>query len=308
MVAISEVRAANAALKGSRHALTAVFVGATNGIGLATLQAFAKHVPRPRAIIVGRSQAKFAPQLETLKQLNPNGDFTFLEADISLIKDIDTVCQTTLTRLGDATKIDILFTSQGYISFVGRETNADGLDNSISLRYYGRMRFAQNLLAHLSPRGRVISVLAGGKEGKIIEDDLDLERNYSIPQSAAQFASMTTLSFDHLAVQNPDISFIHVYPGLVSTGLLGRSATGVLGYVFRYVLEPILGLFSLKAEESGERMLYCGASEQYAKGSWSLDWDGAAKEEKVLKEYREKGWAERVWEHNQRMFERALAK
>lgn len=44
-----------------------------------------------------------------------------------------------------------------------------------------------------------MSILAGGKEGEMIEDDLDLEHNYSMAQSAAQFASMTTLSFDHLA-------------------------------------------------------------------------------------------------------------
>ncbi|KAK5121687.1 hypothetical protein LTR85_004859 [Meristemomyces frigidus] len=309
MVAISEVRAANAALKNTHETLTAVFVGATSGIGLATLQAFAKQIPKPRAIIVGRKQARFASELEHLKQLNPDGNFTFLESDIALIKNIDAVCQTIVARLGDDAKIDLLFASQGYISFAGRETNADGLDNSISLRYYGRVRFAQNLLPHLSPDGgRVVSVLAGGQEGKILEDDLDLERNYSIMQSASQFATMMTLSFDHLAVQSPQLGFIHVYPGLVSTGLLGRSATGILGYLFRYVLEPVLGLFASKPGEVGERMLYYGTSGQYATGSWSLDWDGKAKEGEVLREYREKGWAEKVWEHDQRMFERAVAK
>ncbi|RMZ08623.1 hypothetical protein D0862_03892 [Hortaea werneckii] len=309
MVAISEVKSANATLDKSPQELTAVFTGATNGIGLATLRAFAKHISSPRAIIIGRSQTKFANELDNLRTINPKGTYTFLETDISLIQNIDQICQTIQTHL-NGTKIDLLLMSQGYISFNGRETNADGLDTSISLRYYGRMRLAQNLLPSMSEHARVLSILAGGQEGKIIEDDLDLERNYSIPASMAQFASMTTLSFDHLAKARPEKSFIHVFPGLTSTGLLGRSATGVLGLLMRWVLEPVLGLFSSTSEEVGERMLYYATSGVYkARGEcWPLNEKGEPTVGDALKGYRERAWAEKIWEHDQRMFERALSK
>ncbi|KAK3622797.1 hypothetical protein LTR56_021998 [Elasticomyces elasticus] len=307
MVALSELRSANAALNKTHSTSTGVFIGATRGIGLATLRAFAEYIPNPTAIIIGRSRTSFASKLESLRQINPNGTYTFIDSEITLIKDIDAVCETIKRKLNDS-KIDLLITSQGYISFAGRETNADGLDNSISLRYYGRVRFTQNLLPVMATHGRVVSILAGGQEGKILEDDLDLERNYSIPQSAAQFASMMTLSFDQLAAQNPEKAYIHAFPGLTSTGLLGRSATGVLGVVFRWVLEPLLGLFSAKAEDVGQRMLYYGTVAEFAEGSWALDEKGASKEVEVLKGYRETGWAEKVAEHNGRMFERALAR
>ena len=63
--------------------------------------------------------------------------------------------------------------------------NADGLDNSMSLRYYGRMRFVENLASIITPPlARVVSVLGGGKEGKIEEANLDL-RNYSVVGAAA---------------------------------------------------------------------------------------------------------------------------
>ncbi|WPG97424.1 Hypothetical protein R9X50_00019900 [Acrodontium crateriforme] len=290
----------------SRHTtLTAVFVGATRGIGLATLRSFAHHIPEPRAIIIGRSAAKFASQLDSLSELNPAGSYTFLENNIELIADIDAICTTIIAKL-EGQKIDLLFTSQGYISFAGRETNADGLDSSISLRYYGRVRFATQLSSHLAPQARVISVLAGGKEGHILVDDLDLERNYSIPQSMAQFSTMMTLSFDVFAKQNPDKRFLHIFPGNVATGLLGRSATGVLGVLMRWVVEPVLGFFSLKPEEAGERMVYYGTSEMYPRGSLSLDWDGEAKEVKKLVVYRQEDMEETVWEHNTRVFARAL--
>ena len=304
MVAIDEVRSANAALKNTHESLTAVFAGATSGIGLATLKSFAKRVPKPRAIVIGRSRQRFDPEIQNLKRINSNGEYTFIEADISLIKNIDAVCEQIKNQVSG---IDLLFVSQGYVSFAGRENNADGLDNSISLRYYGRVRFTQNLLPIMSPHGRAISILAGGQEGKIFEDDLDLERNYSIPNSMGHFAAMHTLAFDKLAAQNPEKGFLHVFPGLVSTGLLGRSATGVLGMLFRYVVEPVLALFATKPEEMGERVLYYGTSEQYAKGSWALDWDGTAKNEKVLVEYRERGMAEKVEEHNLKIFERATS-
>ena len=308
MVSISEVRSANAALysKPDLDSLTAVFIGATNGIGLATLRAFAKHISKPTAIVIGRIRSKFEPELQNLRSINPNGTYTFLEADISLIKNIDTVCTQITSHLGSS-RIDLLYTSQGYVSFAGRENNAEGLDNSIALRYYGRIRCTQNLLPVMAPHARTITILAGGQEGKIFEDDLDLEHNYSIANAAGHFASMLSLSTDKFAEANPEKAFVHVFPGLVSTGLLGRSATGVLGYVFRWVVEPLVSLFAAKAEDVGERMLYCGTSEQFEKGSWILDADSSEKAVKVLQEYRERDMGEVVVEHNGRIFERVTA-
>lgn len=310
MVSICEVHAANASLKSSTSSLTAVFTGATSGIGKATLQSFAKHIPKPTALIVGRSQKAFAAELENLNTINSNGTYILLEEDISLIKNIDAVCKRIASVLQEKKlKINLLFMSQGYISFNGRETNADGLDTSVSLRYYGRVRFAQNLLPYMTREGRVVSILAGGQEGKIIEDDLDLEKNYSVGNAMDQPAAMTTLTWDAFAADpnNADRAFLHVFPGLTSTGLLGRSATGVLGFVMRWVVEPVLKLVASKPEDIGERMLYYATASEYAKESWSLDWDGTMKENKVLKGYREKGLKDVVVEHNGRMFERAVS-
>ena len=261
MVSLTEVRSSNASISSTAKTTTAVFIGATSGIGLATLKAFAKHIPNPTALIIGRNEAKFAPELQALRSINPNGTYTFIPVDISLLKNIDTVCDRINTQLKDqgGKKIDLLIQSQGYISFAGREPNADGLDTSISLRYYGRVRFAQQLSPSLSSTARVLSILAGGKEGKIFEDDLNLERNYSISNAAAHFASLMTLSWDHLAAQpeNKNRSFIHIFPGLVSTGLLGRSAKGALSVLLTYLVEPLLGLFvAARPDEVGERMLF----------------------------------------------------
>lgn len=304
MVAIKDIQLANASLRKTHDSLTGVFAGATSGIGLETLRAFAKHIPKPRAIIVGRNRSKFQPQLDQLHTLNPDGEYTFIEAEISLLANIDRACDEIKRNVSS---IDFLVLSQGYVHIGARDNNADGLDNSSSLRYYGRVRFTQNLLPIMSPTARVVSVLAGGKEGKVFLDDLDLERNYSTINVMEQFTTLMTLSFDKLAQQNPKKSFIHAYPGFVNTGTTGRHNKGLTGWAIGCV-EAAVGWFIIQPQETGERMLYYATNEQYSTGSWSVDWDGTPKTTKALAGYREQGLAEKVEEHTQAIFQRVLAK
>ncbi|KAK5113708.1 hypothetical protein LTR62_003335 [Meristemomyces frigidus] len=310
MVAIQEVRSANAVLKTTTENVTAVFVGATNlhGIGFATIKAFATSIPTPHVIIVGRNATAFAPALAQLQKLNPSGHFTFLVGDISLLKSIDLICKH-ITQHLETKKINLLYLSQGTLPFAGRQANVEGLDNVNAVRYYGRLRFIQNLLPLMSVQARVVSIMGGTQEGKMLEDDLELAKagNYTLTQSNNQIATMMTLSFDHLAAQRPEGSFIHVFPGLVSSGILSRSSSGVLSALFAWIVQPVLGLFIPGAGSVGERMLYYGTSEEYAKGSWALDERGFGKEVAVLREYRANGWADRVWEHNLQVFERVLS-
>jgi NAD(P)-dependent dehydrogenase (short-subunit alcohol dehydrogenase family) len=154
MVSVKAARSANSALKNQHESLTAVFAGATSGIGLETLKLFTKNTPKPTAVIVGRSRSKFEPALKNLQAINPNGQYHFIEAEISLIKNVDAACAEIKKH---TSKIDLLYLSQGFLNLGTRENNEDGLDVSYSLRYYGRVRFTQNLLPILSPEARVIS-------------------------------------------------------------------------------------------------------------------------------------------------------
>ncbi|PIA94524.1 hypothetical protein CB0940_08949 [Cercospora beticola] len=231
---LKEIRASNASLHQTHSSpTTALFVGATSGIGLATLQAFAKHIPFPHTIIIRRNQKTFQPHLDNLKTLNPNRTYTFLESDISLLANVDSVSQEIKSILSQQpnSKLDLLFLSQGYISFTGREENADGLDNSVSLRYYSRIRFIQTLLPVMSSSARAVSILAGGKEGKIFEDDLDLKKNYSVGNAAGQFATMMTLSFDNFSSQseNSGTGFCACFSGVDEHGSTWEECEGCAG-------------------------------------------------------------------------------
>ncbi|GAB7350215.1 hypothetical protein MBLNU459_g0872t2 [Dothideomycetes sp. NU459] len=266
---LPQIRASNARLASTHPSLTAVFVGATSGIGLATLQAFAHHVPQPRAFIVGRSAAAFAPTLARLREASPGGEFVFVEADVALLRNVDAACERIRAALLPEKDggINLLVMSQGFINFGGFQETEDGFDRCQALRYHSRLRFAANLLpamAAASP-ARVVSILAGGQEGAVDEADLELRRpgHYSVLAAAGVSATMTTLALEELAAQNGRVGFVHVYPGFVATELLAKSAAGsaggggggLLGLVANYVVRPLGGLVAMSREEAGERML-----------------------------------------------------
>lgn len=93
--------------------LVALFVGATSGIGEATMKAFAQHARSPKVYFVGRSQSAADRIVADCTALNPSGEYIFIQADVSWIKVVDQVCDEIKAR---ETRLDLLFLSQGVIS------------------------------------------------------------------------------------------------------------------------------------------------------------------------------------------------
>ena len=111
MVSLSLVQASNALISSTLPPnLVAVFVGATSGIGEATLKQFAKHTRQPRAYFVGRSRDDADRILAECKALNSEGEFIFIKADVSLIRVVDEVCEEIKSK---EEAINILFLSAG---------------------------------------------------------------------------------------------------------------------------------------------------------------------------------------------------
>ncbi|KAK5004376.1 hypothetical protein LTR28_009002 [Elasticomyces elasticus] len=94
MVSLTDVQASNSRIATALPPrLVAVFVGATSGIGEATLKQFAKHTYRPRVYFVGRSQEAGEHITAECEALNSEGEFVFVKADTSLIRNMDEVCR-----------------------------------------------------------------------------------------------------------------------------------------------------------------------------------------------------------------------
>jgi short-subunit dehydrogenase len=115
MVSLAQVQSSNSRIGTALPpGLVAVFVGATSGIGETSLKQFAKHARQPRVYFIGRSQQVGDRIAAECKELNREGEFTFIQADVSLIRTVDEVCRDIKAK---ETAINLLFLSTGTLVF-----------------------------------------------------------------------------------------------------------------------------------------------------------------------------------------------
>jgi NAD(P)-dependent dehydrogenase (short-subunit alcohol dehydrogenase family) len=119
MVKLSDVRKSNSVLETS-SSLVAVFTGGTSGIGEATIKALAANAKSPKVYIIGRNEASASRIIEKCVQSCPGGSFTFVKADLSLLRNVDVMCDE-IKRREQTGRLDLLFMSQGYITLQGRK-------------------------------------------------------------------------------------------------------------------------------------------------------------------------------------------
>ncbi|KAL7783871.1 hypothetical protein V8C37DRAFT_396645 [Trichoderma ceciliae] len=326
MVALEVVQQSNRLLATLPHTqgLVAVFIGATSGIGQSALEHFAKSTTAPRIYSAARAKtaASHSEFLDTLRKANPSGTYTLLKGDASLVSDIDSAIDAIKKS---ETKVDLLFMSPGFFAFEGRQNTKEGLDPSMSTRYYSRLRAVQRLLPLLnnsearSPR--VVSVLAAGEERALNEDDLDLgePENWTMWKASHHACTMGTLALERVARENPRLSIAHCHPGAVATPGLARSNT--------FGLNPPN---PMDQDEAGQRAVFYCTNDRYAvqpglvpvpdglqvleKTPGGVFLIGPLGETKVkesqaaLADMRERGVDEKVWKFTQDLFETAIAK
>ncbi|KAJ5825589.1 Short-chain dehydrogenase/reductase SDR [Penicillium riverlandense] len=333
MVSLPEVQASNAQIATSLPpGLVAVFVGATSGIGETALKEFARNARQPRVYFVGRSQDAGNRITAECRQLNPEGEFIFIKADCSLIKAVDEVCREIKDK---ENAINLLFLISFDVNEAPPETS-EGMHVPIAVAYYARTRFALNLLPLLrqaTSLRRVVSVLAGGKEGAIHPEDFQ-SRKLSLLTMRAHLVSMTDLALEALAQRAPEVSFVHSYPGAVKTGI-GKDVDSILVSIMGAFMFLFGWLFCIPIKESGERHLFLATSAKYpargadkpikavpvsgdvqiavgtdgesGSGVYSVNWDGEGTKAKVvgiLGKLRQQGMDTQVWEHTVGEFRR----
>lgn len=195
-----------------------------------------------------------------------------------------------------------------------------------AVSYYSRLRMANNLLplVRRAPTlRRVVSVFAGGHEGRLYVDDIP-GRTVSMAGGRGHFASAMTLGLEALARQAPEVSFVHNFPGSVETDLI-RPESGLMMQPLRWVFKIMFWGRFLSHDECGERHAYLCVSGMYpskggdggvgldeglsvargtdgrmGSGMYSIDGVGESASEaaiKVLQKHRGDGLVDKVWEH-----------
>ncbi|KAL4928797.1 uncharacterized protein BDV17DRAFT_90747 [Aspergillus undulatus] len=330
MIPLDDIAASNARIASAFPAgLVGLFVGATSGIGAGTLKAFAKHASRPRAYFVGRSRTAADAILADCKALNPEGEYIFIQADVSLIRVVDEVCDQIKAK---ESALNILFLTQGVPS-LDRTLTSENLHLLTALVSYSRLRFMSNLLPLIEKATglrRIVTVGAGGFEGPI--DATDISALHTPPEQVrGHIASLMTLGLEAVSRRASGVTLIHAYPGAVDTPLARQLLTA--GYEAPIKIPTPEDWLS--PEESGERNLFLLTSSRYyarsaggadllvsvtsdlglvtgvdgepGSGVYSVGVDGesaSAEAIEFIARLRKEGLVEKVWAHTQGEFER----
>ncbi|RAL01771.1 uncharacterized protein BO80DRAFT_380655 [Aspergillus ibericus CBS 121593] len=270
MVGMDVVQASNTALVQSQP-LVAVFFGGTSGIGHYTLRALATAEATNgkgfRAYIVGRNAKAAEEIIAECHGIYPQGQIKFVQTDdISLIQEVDQVCAEIIQleeEQNQDPRIDYLMLSQGGPIFLPRKDTKEGIDVTMSLMYYSRMRAIMKLLPLLLKStlpAKVVSVYAAGLEDKLYLDDLSLRdlSHYSYSQARSHMIYMHTLFMETLAEQHRGkLSLIHIFPGLVlGPGFDKQDMPPWFKLLWRWIFVPVLAPFvTVPPTECGDRML-----------------------------------------------------
>ncbi|KAG8677531.1 hypothetical protein FPOAC2_03555 [Fusarium poae] len=278
MVSFKDIQTSNALINDVTAPRIAVFVGGTSGIGKFTLQALVAKGTSIRVYLIGRESAQQRTEtfIQEMQTINPKAEIIWVQGEVSLLADTKRVCDVIKSK---EKSVDLLFLSPGYAPFTNRKDTSEGFDISQTLRYHSRMLFVLHLLPLLNAaeNPRVISVLGGGMERKPVRlDDIDLKRsgNFNFVTAHTQAVDMNTLFLEHLANENPQVTFIHSSPGWVNTGNVrrGLDPNTILAWAIWLLLEPLIAIFSFSDEESGQRYLFQSTSAAF--GGRGTTWTG----------------------------------
>ncbi|KAJ5994077.1 hypothetical protein N7451_009801 [Penicillium sp. IBT 35674x] len=278
MVSYKEIQASNALINDSTAPRIAVFVGGTSGIGKSTIKALVATGTSIRIYLIGRkcSSERTHTFIQQLQAINPRADIIWTEGEVSLLAETKRVCDVIAKK---ETRIDLLFLTTGYAPFGARSETSEGIEITQSLAYYSRMMFILCLLPLLrrAEAPRVVSVLGGGMErGNVDLEDMDLKKpgNFGPMKAQMQYIAMNTMTMEKLASENPDVTFIHSWPGWVDTGNVrrGLDPDSMLGWVIWLFLEPLISFFFFSDEESGQRHLFQCTNAAF--GGRGVPWEG----------------------------------
>ncbi|KAJ4304683.1 hypothetical protein N0V90_000210 [Kalmusia sp. IMI 367209] len=264
MVTYKQIQASNALINDANAPRVAVFVGGTSGIGKITVHALVGTGASLRIYLVGRrsSEERTRAFIQELRTINPNADVVWTEAEVALLAETKRVCEIIKSK---ESHIDLLFLTTGYAPFGARKETAEGVEITQSLAYYTRMLFVLLLLPLLNraEAPRVVSVLGGGLERttsiNVNDPDLKQPGSFGAMSAQPQYLALNTIFLDKLATENPNVTFIHSWPGWVNTGNVWRGLDpnqSILSWAIWLFLEPLIRLCSIRDEEAGQRHLF----------------------------------------------------
>lgn len=93
-------------------------VGGTSGLGETTAREFVRNTDSPKVYLVGRNQKAAVRITDELKALNPKGQIKFIQSDLTILKNVDKVCEEIKAAEDN---VNLLFLSPGMLNLSSRD-------------------------------------------------------------------------------------------------------------------------------------------------------------------------------------------
>ncbi|KAI8947979.1 hypothetical protein F4801DRAFT_581839 [Xylaria longipes] len=260
---------------GQGEHIVCVFAGAMSGIGARMLErmVMVSYHSTVFYVLWKSSEPSNAHRKRVLESiLNRGCKIVFIDADVSLISDMDAASEQILAA---EEKVDYLCMSKNDIPLDEDTNTSEGVQTALSLWYFSRMRLLSNLLPFLrrSPKPRVLNILNHGAPRPPSKD-------YGGHGTILQYTNvMTNLIFNHLATENRRITFILSPMGFDGAGNShGTDAPETAGVFLRawhtilnVRLEVSEQLFGRRPDKALERHFYYLTSSNCGSGAFHVD-------------------------------------
>ncbi|KAK7022268.1 hypothetical protein R3P38DRAFT_2532719 [Favolaschia claudopus] len=259
----------------------AIFIGATSGVGQAMAEALARQTNgRAHIIIVGRSASaalKILAGFPKPPDEDGNWKHEFIPCDATSMRNVRAVCDALTSRL---TRLNYLVMTAGSPesnSFTRAGETEEGVNYHLSMRYFMRYLFTQDLLPLLiaakeqDQQAHVMCVQGAGFGLRIRTDDIGLHdtvrRSWKclngnmMPTVAAFKGIITGVTYNdglvaYFATKYPTIAFTHISPGQVLT----KGGTYIdLGWLFAplaWIIKYVRMTFAFEQDERAKYMLF----------------------------------------------------
>lgn len=155
---------------------TVLITGATDGLGKATAEWFAKE--GARVLLHGRNEEKGSKTLGEIKNSSGNEKLEYYNSDFSFLQSVSELAEKIISN---EEEIDIIINNAGIgggpKSGNRRETSEDGFELRFAVNYLAQVLLTRKLLSLLKNGARIINVASIG-QSELDFDDLGMENNY----------------------------------------------------------------------------------------------------------------------------------
>jgi NAD(P)-dependent dehydrogenase (short-subunit alcohol dehydrogenase family) len=251
------VPSANPPGRGQR---TALVTGGTDGIGKAIAHVLASE--GIAVVLVGSSADKGTAAVRELRESSGNDQIEFLQADLSLIGNVDALAAQVSQRWS---RLHYLVLCAGIMRGEHSLTR-DGIESNFAVNYLSRFALTGPLLPNLAADGhaedasRILVVSGAAQNGTIHYGDVNLTGKFGILRAVSQFCEANDVFALELArrlaatVPSPSVTVTVLKIGAVRTNIRSRFPTW-MKLLVPLIIDPFLSQAPQQIADSARRLL-----------------------------------------------------